>query len=117
MSIFSEATEPVPTTSQEPETPIHQSGAASHLPNPEAALLAHEKTESNHPLYLTQREAADLLRVHINTIANKIKSGELPAFQMKGGRRILLARRDVLALLEPVINSGNTLTTTTNAQT
>lgn len=54
------------------------------------------------PEFLTQSEAAALLRVHINTISNKIKSGELPALRMKGGRSLLLDRRDVLALLEPV---------------
>lgn len=54
------------------------------------------------PAYMTRAEAAELLRVHINTISNKIKDGELPALRVKGGRSLLLDRRDVLALLEPV---------------
>ena len=54
------------------------------------------------PVYMTKAEAAELLRVHLNTISNKIKAGELPALRVKGGRNVLLDRRDVLALLEPV---------------
>lgn len=54
------------------------------------------------PTYMTKAEAAALLRVHLNTISNKIKSGELPALRVKGGQNLLLDQRDVLALLEPV---------------
>ncbi len=58
------------------------------------------------PAYMTKAEAAALLRVHINTISNKIKEGELPALRVRGGRNVLLDRRDVLALLEPIQVEG-----------
>jgi excisionase family DNA binding protein len=54
------------------------------------------------PVFLTMDEAAHLLRVHKNTIANQIKAGRLPAMKMRGGRTVLLDQSDVLALLEPI---------------
>lgn len=54
------------------------------------------------PMYLTMDEAALLIRVSKGTIRNLIKSGQLPAKRLRGGRTVLVDRRDVLALLEDI---------------
>lgn len=54
------------------------------------------------PVLLTMDEAAQLLRVHKNSIMNYIKDGRLAAMKVRGGRLVLIDQRDVLALLEPV---------------
>ena len=74
--------------------------------NPKDTLTADVPPAAPVPAYMTRAEAAALLRVHINTISNKIKEGELPALRVRGGRNVLLDRRDVLALLEPIQVEG-----------
>ena len=49
--------------------------------------------------YLTVKEAAALLRVHTRTIKSRIRSRQLPAKKLTGGRTLLIDRRDVLGLL------------------
>ena len=49
--------------------------------------------------YMTVKEAAALLRVHPRTIGNRIRSRQLPAKKLTGGRTLLIDRRDVLGLL------------------
>ena len=73
----------------------------------EDAAPAAEGPANAQPAYLTKHEAADLLRVHLNTITEKIRTGELPALRMRGGRRVLLDRRDVVGLLEPISVAEN----------
>ena len=52
------------------------------------------------PDFLTVKEAAALLRVHTRTIENRIRSRQLPAKKLTGGRILLIDRQDVLALLQ-----------------
>ena len=73
----------------------------------EDAAPAAEGPANAQPAYLTKHEAAELLRVHLNTITEKIRTGELPALRMRGGRRVLLDRRDVVGLLEPISVAEN----------
>ena len=49
--------------------------------------------------YMTVKEAAALLRVHPRTIGNRIRSRQLQAKKLTGGRTLLIDRRDVLGLL------------------
>lgn len=52
------------------------------------------------PVFLTQEEAAKLLRVSTRTIRRKVVSGELPAKRLRGGLTVLIEKKDVLGLLE-----------------
>jgi excisionase family DNA binding protein len=54
------------------------------------------------PVFLTLDQAAALLQCHKNTIRNQIDAGRLPAKRLRGGRSVLVDRRDVLALLEDI---------------
>ena len=54
------------------------------------------------PALITMDEAAQLIRVSKGTIRNYIKAGKLPAKRLNGGQKVLIERRDVLALLEDI---------------
>ena len=56
-------------------------------------------TDNQSPAYMTVKEAAALLRVHTRTIENRIRSRQLPAKKLTGGRTLLIDRRDLLGLL------------------
>lgn len=58
------------------------------------------------PAYLTVKEAAALLRVHTRTIENRIRSRQLPAKKLAGGRTLLIDPQDVLALLQDAWPQG-----------
>jgi len=51
-------------------------------------------------MYLTQREAATLLKVSIGTIENLRATGQLKTKIVKGTRRILLLEEQVRKLVE-----------------
>jgi excisionase family DNA binding protein len=52
--------------------------------------------------WLKVPEAARDARVHPSTIIRKVKSGDLPAYRLKGGHTLRVRRGDVRALLVPV---------------
>lgn len=56
-------------------------------------LAMAQKSLNEYPEYLTTREAAEVLRVHLNTIKNWLYSGELPG--IKSGRKWLIRRDDL----------------------
>jgi excisionase family DNA binding protein len=50
------------------------------------------------PELLTRAEAADVARVHVDTLARWITDGSLPAVRL--GRRVLVRRDSLTALIE-----------------
>lgn len=52
--------------------------------------------------FLHIAEAARLARVHPTTIARRVKSGDLPAYRLRGGHALRVRREDVRALLERI---------------
>ncbi|MEJ2557843.1 MAG: helix-turn-helix domain-containing protein [Anaerolineae bacterium] len=53
-------------------------------------------------IYLSVRQAADLLSVSTRTIRRYIKQQYLPAYRVAGQPTIRIKREDVDALLEPI---------------
>ena len=51
--------------------------------------------------FLTVDQAADYLQVSPSSIRSYIRSGSLQAFRVAGKRKILIARSELLKLLEP----------------
>ncbi len=51
--------------------------------------------------FLTVEQAADVLKVHRNTIRNYIKRGDLPAYKQAGTRAFFVERDAVEALRQP----------------
>ncbi|HET7738998.1 MAG TPA: helix-turn-helix domain-containing protein, partial [Tepidiformaceae bacterium] len=56
----------------------------------------------NPPDLLSPEEAADYLRVHVQTVRTWIRSGKLKASRLAGQRALRIRREDLDAVLEPV---------------
>ncbi len=55
---------------------------------------------------LTVEQAADYLQLSASSIRSYIRQGKLKAFRVAGRRKVLIARPELLALLEPAIASN-----------
>ena len=55
---------------------------------------------------LTVDQAADYLQLSASSIRSYIRQGRLKAFRVAGLRKVLIARTELLALLEPTISSN-----------
>ena len=55
---------------------------------------------------LTVEQAADYLQLSASSIRSYIRQGKLKAFRVAGLRKVLIARPELLALLEPAISSN-----------
>lgn len=51
--------------------------------------------------FLTVEQAASYLQLSASSIRSYIRSGKLKAFRVTGLRKVLIQRKDLLALLEP----------------
>ena len=80
-----------PTSEALQSLPRLGAGAAGSAPAPAAG-----------PHFLTMDEAAEMLRVSVQTIRRRIRAGDLPARRLKGGQTVLIEQSDLLALLEDV---------------
>ncbi len=56
---------------------------------------------------LTVSQAADYLQISPSSIRSYIRQGRLQAFRIAGLRKVLIARTQVLLLLEPTISSSS----------
>jgi excisionase family DNA binding protein len=92
---------------------MHSSGGIQHVTCPASeemkelpSLIPQSLPAQPHPapspVFLTMDEAAKLLRVSKDTIRIRIRQGVLPAQRLRGGQTVLIARADVLGLLEPI---------------
>lgn len=54
------------------------------------------------PMNMTLAQAAEGTGYSTEYYARLIRRGILPAYRMRGGRRLIILRRDIEALLEPV---------------
>ncbi len=68
--------------------------------------MARSKKSPNTETYVPLREAAAAISYSVDTLREKVATGELPAFQMSGkrGAEIRVRLTDVFALLQPVIS-------------
>ena len=55
---------------------------------------------------LTVEQAAQYLQLSTSSIRSYIRQGKLKAFRVAGLRKVLIARAELLALLEPTISSN-----------
>ncbi len=55
---------------------------------------------------LTVEQAAQYLQLSASSIRSYIRQGKLKAFRVAGLRKVLIARAELLALLEPTISSN-----------
>ena len=55
---------------------------------------------------LTVEQAARYLQLSASSIRSYIRQGKLKAFHVAGLRKVLIARAELLALLEPTISSN-----------
>jgi excisionase family DNA binding protein len=55
---------------------------------------------------LTVEQAAQYLQLSPSSIRSYIRQGRLKAFRVAGLRKVLIARTELLALLEPTISSS-----------
>jgi len=55
---------------------------------------------------LTVEQAAQYLQLSASSIRSYIRQGKLKAFRVAGLRKVLIARPELLALLEPAISSN-----------
>ncbi len=55
---------------------------------------------------LTVEQAAQYLQLSPSSIRSYIRQGKLKAFRVAGLRKVLIARTELLALLEPTISSN-----------
>jgi len=55
---------------------------------------------------LTVEQAAQYLQLSPSSIRSYIRQGKLKAFRVAGLRKVLIARAELLALLEPTISSN-----------
>jgi excisionase family DNA binding protein len=53
--------------------------------------------------YLTPEEAAEAIGIHVQTLRGYVRSGKLPALRLAGERAIRIRRRDLEAVLEPLV--------------
>src|SRR5579884_2807717 len=53
--------------------------------------------------YLSPEEAAETLGIHVQTVRAYIRSGKLPALRVAGERAIRIRRKDLDAVLEPLV--------------
>jgi excisionase family DNA binding protein len=56
--------------------------------------------------YLTPEEAAEALSIHVQTLRAYVRSGKLPALRLAGERAIRIRRKDLEAVLEPLVPQG-----------
>ncbi len=61
---------------------------------------------TDQPVYLSVRQAADLISVSTRTIRRYIEQQRLPAYRVAGQPTIRIKREDVEALLQPIA-TGN----------
>jgi excisionase family DNA binding protein len=62
---------------------------------------------TDQPIYLSVRQAADLLSVSTRTIRRYIKQWHLPAYRIAGQPTIRIKREDIESLLEPIAAEGS----------
>jgi excisionase family DNA binding protein len=62
---------------------------------------------TDQPIYLSVRQAADLLSVSSRTIRRYIKQQYLPAYRVAGQPTIRIKREDIESLLEPIAVEGS----------
>ncbi len=55
---------------------------------------------------LTVEQAAQYLQLSASSIRSYIRQGRLKAFRVAGLRKVLIARAELMALLEPTISSN-----------
>ncbi len=55
---------------------------------------------------LTVEQAAQYLQLSASSIRSYIRQGKLKAFRVAGLRKVLIARSELLTLLEPAISSN-----------
>ena len=73
-----------------------------------------DSRQGNHPSdtvaaardLLTVEQAAQYLQLSPSSIRSYIRQGKLKAFRVAGLRKVLIARTELLALLEPTISSN-----------
>ena len=53
--------------------------------------------------YLTPEDAAEALSIHVQTLRAYVRSGKLPALRLAGERAIRIRRKDLEAVLEPLV--------------
>jgi len=58
--------------------------------------------------YLTPEEAAEAIGIHVQTLRGYVRSGKLPALRLAGERAIRIRRRDLEAVLEPLVPQSMT---------
>jgi len=56
--------------------------------------------------YLTPKEAARALAIHVQTLRAYVRSGKLPALRLAGERAIRIRRADLDKVLEPLVPQG-----------
>lgn len=61
---------------------------------------------TDQPIYLSVRQAADLLSVSTRTIRRDIKQRHLPAYRIAGQPTIRIRLEDVEALPQPILVEG-----------
>jgi len=71
------------------------------------------RQQGNHPSdtgaardLLTVEQAACYLQLSASSIRSYIRQGKLKAFRVAGLRKVLIARAELMALLEPTISSN-----------
>jgi excisionase family DNA binding protein len=58
--------------------------------------------------YLTPEEAAEAIGIHVQTLRGYVRSGKLPALRLAGERAIRIRRKDLEAVLEPLVPQSMT---------
>lgn len=75
------------------------------MTEPDGALPSLEPMERD---LLTVEQAALYLQLSQSSIRSYIRQGRLKAFRVAGLRKVLIARTELLSLLEPTTSAGST---------